>query len=434
MDGDGSVLLDKTCGSQIPPPITSKTNSAKVIFRTDRNINDKGFSLDWKVEESGGSGIITSENYPNNYPDKFARNYSINADGTFVIEFSAFVLENPDWSGSCYDWVMIMDGDGSVLLDKTCGSQIPPPITSKTNSAKVIFRTDRNINDKGFSLDWKVEESGGSDCICGETQGQSHPKFPHFRIFGGSTTDKNEYPWMARIISTYSNGRRYGCGGSLISNKWVVTAAHCVQKEKYGIAKEIFLGLGQHDSSSNAKGEKVEKVIVHENYIRKNLQNDIALLKLQQPVDFNKYSHIRPICLPSNSSEKYWGSRAIVAGWGKTGENEGPSNVLLEANVTVLSNIECTKFHRHDSVICAKTTGEGNTVQGHCSGDSGGPLITRREGQTSYTLIGVVSWTIVPFTCMNESNPGGFAEITHFLQWIKDQTEGDNKCNSRFHG
>ena len=58
-DGDGSILLDKTCGSDIPPPITSNTNTAKVFFYTDVHTSATGFSLDWEVEESGESGYYT---------------------------------------------------------------------------------------------------------------------------------------------------------------------------------------------------------------------------------------------------------------------------------------------------------------------------------------------------------------------------------------
>merc|ERR1719153_310880 len=407
-DGDGSILLDKTCGSDIPPPITSNTNTARVFFYTDRNINARGFSLDWEVEESGESGTITSENYPNIYPDNIDKEYPINADGTFVIKFLDFVLEDPKWDSSCYDWVTIKDGDGSILLDKTCGSDIPPPITSKTNTAMVFFYTDRNTNATGFSLNWKVEESGESDCICGETQGMSHLKFHHNRIFGGSITEVDEYPWMVHVSSRhYIDGStsfwKGRCGGSLISDQWVVTAAHCVIDDDRGSADEIVVELGQHDLSSPAMNPKVEKPIVHEEYDKIRVINDIALLKLQDPVDFNKHPNIRPICLPSNSRENYAGSRAIVAGWGKTGEKEDDSEVLLEANVTVLSDTDCRRIYgdRHDSVICAKTTGAGddNSLQGTCGGDSGGPLITRRQGQTSYTLIGVASWVWGPNNC-----------------------------------
>merc|ERR1719153_2093249 len=175
MDGNGSILLDKTCGSDIPPPITSNTNTAKVFFYTDRNINAPGFSLDWEVEESGESGTITSENYPNSYPDNIDKEYPINADGTFEIKFSDFALEDPASDSSCYDWVTIKDGDGSILLDKTCGSDIPPPITSNTNTARVFFYTDRNINARGFSLDWEVEESGESGTITSENYPNSYP-------------------------------------------------------------------------------------------------------------------------------------------------------------------------------------------------------------------------------------------------------------------
>jgi len=381
-------------------------------------------------------GTITSENYPNSYPDKFERIYTINADGKFVIKFTDFVLEDPYFS-FCYDWVMIKDGDGSILLDKTCGSEIPPPITSKTSTAKVIFRTDFMDTARGFSLDWEVEEeveeepSGEPDCFCGEAQPESHQ---HFRIFGGSQTDDKEYPWMARVGED--------CGGSLISDQWVVTAAHCVTKQIWFDefeVEEVEVELGQHDLSSIAMKKKVVKVIVHEQYNGfPNIKNDIALLKLDDPVDFNKYPNIRPICLPSNGGENYAESRAIVAGWGATSEFEGQSNVLLEATVEVLSNKECKgilKRNYDDSIICAKTTEnkEENSLQGHCHGDSGGPLITRKQGQTSYTLIGVVSKTSGGF-CMSEGSPGGYAEITHFLRWIKYHTRESKMCSPRIDG
>jgi len=270
------------------------------------------------------------------------------------------------------------------------------------------------------------------DCICGETQRKSQQIFNE--IDGGSITEIDEYPWMVHV-SPFWFGIPFRCGGSLISDQWVVTAAHCVINDDWGNPDEILVELGQHDLSSAAMRPEVDKVIVHEQYTRKPLVNDIALLKLQDPVDFNKHPNIRPICLPSNSRENYAGSRAIVTGWGATGEHEDVSDVLLEANVTVLSDTECRRIYGgglHDSVICAKTTGtrEDNSLQGNCRGDSGGPLIARRPGMTSYTLVGVVSWSSGAL-CMREGRPGGYAEITHFLAWIKDHTEGTNMCSPR---
>jgi len=270
------------------------------------------------------------------------------------------------------------------------------------------------------------------DCICGETQRKSQQIFNE--IDGGSITEIDEYPWMVHV-SPFWFGIPFRCGGSLISDQWVVTAAHCVINDDWGNPDEILVELGQHDLSSAAMRPEVDKVIVHEQYTRKPLVNDIALLKLKDPVDFDNYPNIRPICLPSNSRENYAGSRAIVAGWGVTGENERHSDVLLEANVTVISDTDCGRIYgdRHASVICAKTTGavEDDSLQGTCGGDSGGPLITRRQGQTSYTLIGVASWVWAPNNCMREDYPGGFAEITHFLAWVKGHTEGSNMCRPR---
>jgi len=289
------------------------------------------------------------------------------------------------------------------------------------------------------------------ECICGETQGKNQTKYHQNRIMG-LNTEIDEFPWMVHVSPVW-NGIPFRCGGSLISEQWVVTAAHCVIDDDWGNPDKIMVELGQHDLSSAAMRPKVDKVIVHEQYTRKPLVNDIALLKLQDPVDFNKHPNIRPICLPSNNSENYAGSRSIIAGWGRTGEHEDVSEVLLEANVTVLSDAECKRIFYHykqilhtiqnspkpptppflfDSQICAKAGGslENNTVQGICKGDSGGPLITKRPRQTSYTLIGIVSAGIHG-NCIRDVLPGKFTEITHFLEWIKDHIEGSHMCSPR---
>jgi len=439
VDGDGSVLLPEKCGSEIPAPVTTNTNKAVVIFHSDGSETKQGFKLKWNTATiaSVKSGTETSENFPDNYPNSLDKRYTIEADDTFVIEFSSFDLE---YHPSCsFDWVKIVDGDGSVLLPEKCGSDIPAPVTTNTNKAVVFFHSDGSETKQGFKLKWNTVASVQSDCICGEAKREIHQEMQTNRIFGGRETEVNEYPWMARVISSYqdNNGRirRGSCGGSLISDSWVVTAAHCARSEKFGDAVRVEVELGQHNRQTNALITTYAKAFIHEQY---NMPlNDFALLKLDDPVDFDKNPLIRPICLPSSTDDDYAGSQAVLAGWGRTCETCEGSRVLLEANVTVLSRSQCqekydnTNIYIHESMICTSTN-DGNP-QGSCKGDSGGPLMTSRPGKNSYTLIGAVSWS-AGGNCSSVDFPGGMAEVAHFLDWITEKTQGSKKCSRRIDG
>merc|ERR1719427_1174038 len=151
-------------------------------------------------------------------------------------------------------------------------------------------------------------------------------------VGGGDPTNPNEYPWMVfvkTVLSRYTFGM---CGGSLISDQWIVTAAHCVD----GRYKRVVVELGQHDRNTRAIEKTISRVILHEDYGKpKKHNNDIALLQLPAPVSFNSY--ISRICLPSKRAGTFAGLRATVAGWGST-EDGSTSHVLLETDTNVISD------------------------------------------------------------------------------------------------
>ena len=170
---------------------------------------------------------------------------------------------------------------------------------------------------------------------------------------------------------------RYGhmCGGSLISDRWVVTAAHCVPVQS---PNDIRVDLGQHDLHSGTEAVLVRKYVsemhIHPDYDVNLNSHDLALLKMADPIDFAVHSHVRPICLPTGPKE-FAGYPAKITGWGKTNPTAGTSRVLLEADVTILSNKQCKASglsiisHRIlDSMICANGDEED---EGICMGDSG---------------------------------------------------------------
>jgi secreted trypsin-like serine protease len=184
----------------------------------------------------------------------------------------------------------------------------------------------------------------------------------------------NEYPWQVALW--LNNG--IWCGGSLISNQWILTAAHCTE----GLSpSSLQVLLGEHDSAASTESNMVRMDIVdikdHTKYeeLPGRIPNyDFSLLKIKNSIDFSSYPHIRPICLPVNDANDYNDDVATVTGWGAT-SFEGPSsNKLLEVNVTVLTNTECWNDYGYsssqitDQMLCANEVGGGKDA---CSGDSG---------------------------------------------------------------
>ena len=182
-------------------------------------------------------------------------------------------------------------------------------------------------------------------CRCGHAQRSK-------RIVGGSETEVNEYPWMA-FISTRHGSR---CGGSLISDRWVVTAAHCARPGLY----DMVVTLGEHDLHNSTEAvliiNYVTEIHLHPQWGTNGRSFDLALVKIVEPINFSKIYHVRPICLPNNIENSYAGFPAVVSGWGLTNPHGGSSKVLLEAKVTVLSNRKCKSMYSQtisDSMICA---------------------------------------------------------------------------------
>ena len=223
-------------------------------------------------------------------------------------------------------------------------------------------------------VDAVAPSSSASDCKCGLAIRRTIRK--QNRIFGGRPSEVNEYPWQV-LLSIQTHEGPDMCGGSLISSRWVLSAAHCFEDAGITAAGTTVI-LGEHDtrlsSETNSLKLGVEKIMDHPKYDKKaQFDNDLSLLKLSRDVDFSKYEHIRPICLPTDTTNTYEGLHATVSGWGLT-EKGSTSNVLLEAKVKVISDNQCKYGHEWsssritDNMICAY---DSRGVKDSCHGDSG---------------------------------------------------------------
>ena len=193
------------------------------------------------------------------------------------------------------------------------------------------------------------------------------------RIVGGTVTEKNEYPWQVGLVNKDDN--YVWCGASLISNQWILTAAHCTAGEALGDL-QVLLGVHNynHEGATTTIRMDISEIVDHPDYESRSTNYDFSLLKMATPLNFDDYPHIRPVCLPENDSNDYSGFVATVTGWGTTASGGSTSNKLREVNVDVISNDQCRNDFSYssssitDQMMCAYVPGGGKDA---CQGDSG---------------------------------------------------------------
>ncbi|XP_066975651.1 uncharacterized protein [Macrobrachium rosenbergii] len=233
-----------------------------------------------------------------------------------------------------------------------------------------------------------------------------------------------EYPWQAAILKLDQSESVYVCGAVLISDRHLLTAAHCVK----GLhSNTMIIRMGDWDVTTAAEFYQhveipVSEVVIHPEYYAGNLQNDIALLTLQYSVDFDKNPHISPVCLPEKY-DSFIGQRCHSTGWGKDAHGDGGKfqRVLKEVEVPVLSHLQCQKALRLTRLGASFSLPEGNICAGGeegrdtCEGDGGGPLVC--PGHNGHAqLVGLVSWGI---GCGKVGIPGVYVDVAHYLEWIR---------------
>ncbi|KAG7227830.1 hypothetical protein INR49_013624 [Caranx melampygus] len=237
------------------------------------------------------------------------------------------------------------------------------------------------------------------------------------RIVGGENATARSWPWQVSIHYLVS----HICGGTLINNQWVLTAAHCIPE---GLANRWILYLGRETQSGpnvNEVNRTVSQIIIHPDYNNTLLNNDIALMKLSTPVSFTEY--IRPICLASNSSQFYNSTPCWATGWGKLGKDEPLPDRLQEVQIPVIGNNECSCNYL--PVEEAKITGNmicaGQENRGACQGDSGGPLQCKQG--SVWIQAGITSFGV---PCALAGLPEVYARVSEFQTWITDQVAGSS--------
>ncbi|XP_030227770.1 mast cell protease 1A-like isoform X3 [Gadus morhua] len=208
------------------------------------------------------------------------------------------------------------------------------------------------------------------------------------KIFGGRKAVPHSRPYMVLLELKTFQGTTIYCDGFLISNQFVVTAAHC-QARTY----DVFVGLHKSDNYPPPKAIQVSRAIPHEDYNNKTKINDLMLLQLCEKVNFTE--HVRPINLAHRGD--HLPQRCIVSGWGSTSEeNQEIASELREVNVTLVNSTLSAERHAYFS------RGE----IGPSRGDSGGPLVC--ECEVAYGVVSCGTQDLKVYT-----------KIPDYLDWIE---------------
>ncbi|XP_062990545.1 acrosin-like [Elgaria multicarinata webbii] len=265
-------------------------------------------------------------------------------------------------------------------------------------------------------------EDNGCDGICGR-----RPLAPShggtMRIIGGTDSLPGTWPWLVSIQLPSDHGYMHSCGGSLISSRWVVTAAHCFLNKRFLEHWKLVIGATQlSQQGPDAQERTIKNLVEHEHYNRHNHLNDIALMELSHPVNCSDY--IQPACLPSKEVEVSSLTHCYVSGWGVTDLTKPmqTSDIQQEAKVNLIPLDTCNSSGWYSGKIHYNNICAGHEQGGidSCQGDSGGPLMCREARSERFWVVGATSWGS---GCARARRPGIYSSTQHFLEWIKGVTK-----------
>lgn len=234
------------------------------------------------------------------------------------------------------------------------------------------------------------------------------------QIVGGVDAEDGPYRWTTSLQST--SGSHY-CGGSLIADNWIVTAAHCVNGTSNPSSIRVVVGRNNL-STSQGSAFTVNQVIVHPGYNTSTLDNDIALLRFTgtAPASIDRVPLADSSVMSSSGQPD---DMARVLGWGATSEGGSGTNQLQRVDVPIVSNATCNSNYNGDitnNMICAGYTNGGKDS---CQGDSGGPFVVSHNGE--YHLAGIVSWG---HGCARPGKPGVYARVENYVSWVNGHIGG----------
>uniref|UniRef100_A0A8C8R707 Enteropeptidase n=1 Tax=Pelusios castaneus TaxID=367368 RepID=A0A8C8R707_9SAUR len=425
-DGRGadSLFLAVYTGQSPVPDVFSATNQMTVLFITDKLGTRKGFLANFTTGYYLG---MPEPCGPNDYQcgsgeciplvnlcDKqwqckdgsdeadcvrlLNGSQTINGLVQFRIENKWYIACADYWSEQISNQVCQLLGLGKINISTEMSSTGNGPFVKLTKAANQSLLLTPSAFPPPFLI-----PACGKRLITQQING---------KIVGGSDAKEGAWPW---VVSLFFNGMPT-CGASLISDEWVVSAAHCVYGRNL-IPSHWKAVLGLYNSWNltypQTVIQEIDQIVINPHYNKRTKDSDIAMMHLQFKVNYSDY--IQPICLPEANQQFLPGINYSIAGWGSTTNHGSPSTILQEAEVPHITNEKCQQqlpeYNITENMICAGYE-EGGIDS--CKGDSGGPLMYQDNNR--WLLAGVISFG---YQCGLPQRPGVNVRVTQYLDWIK---------------
>ncbi|KAF7670100.1 hypothetical protein LDENG_00050100 [Lucifuga dentata] len=435
----------KLCGRESPGLIVTNSNTVKLDYHTDNNGLSHGWSLDYSTQrvkcpfpgsmvKGRVTPVMTEYLYRDYISVRCDLGYKLMMNGEEIKSYSAMCQNSGQWHLPLPECQIIDCGEPEPLLNGgvtfisgfknqylsviqyTCNH----PFYSLLGGMKGNFTCEADRK-------WRSSSDAIITPTCIPVCGRPTKQITHTeRIIGGSIAPNDTIPWQVLLNVDGERG-----GGMVIADRWVLTAAHVVKPENRVSNDLVKIYMGVTDVEVlRVSPVYPASIHIHPEYNNPNkldYNNDIALVKLQNPITFN--SSIMPICLPAEDDTYVTGEIGLVSGFGLTeaGGRQLATNKLNYVKLPVVRQQVCSDSVKElkkvrplpsltDNMFCA---GLPDGRKDSCQGDSGGPFALLRN-KHHFWAAGIVSWG---FDCGAKGAYGAYTKVANYLNWIEKTME-----------